>query len=135
VNPRLGWVLFATGLMAGWQAYGWRGLVLVATFTVFWLLLQFNRTMRVMSQAAQAPVGQVDSAVMLQVKLRRGMPLLEVVTLAHSLGRRTRDDPETFEWRDASGVALEVVVQRGRCERWALRRERSSAPAPLRGRP
>jgi len=123
MNPWVGWLLVAVGLLAGWRAYGWQGLVVVATFAVFWLLLQFNRSVRAMRNAAQSPMGQVDSAVMLHAKLREGMPLLEIVTLTRSLGRKTSDDPETLEWRDASGAVVEVVLERGHCRRWSLLRE------------
>jgi hypothetical protein len=123
MNPKLGWLLAAVGAVAGWQAYGWRGLVLVATITAFWLLLQFNRAMRVMRNAAQAPVGHVDSAVMLQAKLHEGMPLIEIVTLTKSLGHKMADEPETYEWRDDSGAAVNIVLKAGRAVSWTLRRE------------
>lgn len=129
MNPWTGWLLVVVGGIAGWQAYGWRGLLFVATFTAFWLLLQFNRTMRVMRGAAESPMGEVGSAVMLHSKLREGMTLLEIVALTRSLGRKTREQPQTFEWRDASGAVVEVVLERGRCVRHELTREPGDAAA------
>jgi len=129
MKPAVGWLLVVAGAIAGWQAYGWQGLLFVATFTVFWLLLQFNRAVRVMRGAAESPVGEVGSAVMLQSKLRVGMPLLEIVKLTRSLGRKTQEQPQTFEWRDASGAVVEVVLDRGRCVRHRLIRETDGAGA------
>jgi hypothetical protein len=89
---------------------------------VFWLLLQFSRAMRVMRQAGAAPVGEVGSAVMVHAKLHAGMRLLDVLPLAGALGRKVADEPETFEWRDASGARLRVEFERGRCVRSTLSR-------------
>jgi hypothetical protein len=89
---------------------------------VFWLLLQFSRALRVMRLAAQAPVGQVPSAVMLHAKLHPGMPLMAVIKLTRSLGRKVRDEPETFAWRDESGAEVEIEFAGGRCKVWRLTR-------------
>ena len=86
---------------------------------MFWLLLQFSRALRVMRLAAQAPVGQVASAVMLHAALRDGMRLMEVITLTRSLGRKVGDAPETFAWRDASGAAVVVEFVDGALPRLA----------------
>ncbi len=129
MTPWIGAFLVAAGALAGWQGFGWRGLAVVASVTVFWLLLQFARTMRVMRAAGESPVGEVGSAVMLHSRLRAGMTLLEIVAMARSLGRKVSDAPEVFEWRDASGAVVEVQVARGRCMRHALRRAEGGPPA------
>lgn len=130
MNAWVGWTLAVLAIAVGYVQYGWRGVVLGVTVVVFWLLLQFGKAMRVMRTAAAAPVGVVGSAVMLHAKLRRGMRLIEILPLTRSLGRKVADDPETFEWRDASGAAVRVQLQRGRCTDWTLSRADGEAPAP-----
>ncbi len=123
MDPRIGWALAAAALGAGWLGYGWRGIVLALTVVAFWLLLQFSRTLRVLRAAAQRPVGQVDSAVMLHSKLQTGMRLADVIKLAGSLGRKVGDAPQRFAWSDAGHV--EVVVDFGRdgcCTGWTIMR-------------
>ena len=118
----IGWALAVVAIAVGYAGYGWRGVLLAATVIVFWLLLQFSRALRVMRLAARAPVGHVPSAVMLHAKLHAGMPLMEVVKLSRSLGRKVRDDPETFAWRDESGAEVEIEFAGGRCQTWRLTR-------------
>ena len=118
----IGWVLAVAAVAVGYAGYGWRGVLLAVTVIVFWLLLQFSRALRVMRLAAQAPVGQVPSAVMLHAKLHPGMPLMAVIKLTRSLGRKVRDEPETFAWRDESGAEVEIEFDGGRCKVWRLTR-------------
>ncbi len=125
MNPIVGWALAAAALAAGWRGYGAPGLALAASVIVFWLLIQFNRTVNVMRNAANAPVGHVDSAVMLHAKLRTGLPMMQVVTLTKSLGRRVAEHPETWAWADASGCEVAIVFDKGRCTRWSLNRPAS----------
>jgi Flp pilus assembly protein TadB len=118
----IGWALAVAAVAVGYAGYGWRGVLLAVSVIVFWLLLQFSRALRVMRLAAQAPVGQVPSAVMLHAKLQPGMPLMDVVKLTRSLGRKVRDEPETFAWRDESGAEVEIEFDGGRCKVWRLTR-------------
>src|SRR6059058_23526 len=122
MNPVLGWALAAILVAVGWQQYGWQGLVLAVSVVVFWLLLQFNRAVRVMKNASSAPVGHVDSAVMLHAKLKPGMTLMQVIGLTKSLGRKLSNEPERYEWLDESGTAVAVSFARGRTTTWELRR-------------
>ena len=122
MNPMLGWFLAVAALAAGWRAYGWPGVALALTVVAFWLLLQFNRAVRVMKNAGSSPVGHVDSAVMLNAKLRSGMPMIKVVTLTRSLGRRVAQNAETFIWTDAGGCDVVVTFDRGRTKTWMLNR-------------
>jgi uncharacterized protein (DUF58 family) len=122
MDARLGWVLAVLATATGYWAYGWRGVLLAVTVVVFWLLLQFSRALRVMRLAAQAPVGVVPSAVMLHSKLSSRMRLMDVVAISRSLGRKVRDEPETFAWRDESGAEVEVEFVGGRCSQWRLTR-------------
>jgi hypothetical protein len=116
------WILACAALAAGWFGYGWRGIVLALSVIAFWLLLEFSRTMRVLRRAAQAPLGHVASAVMLQSKLSEGMPMADIIKLTGSLGQKVRDEPETFAWRDDGGATVEVELQAGRCRRWTMLR-------------
>ena len=106
--------------MAGYFGYGWPGVALALSVIVFWLLLQFSRALRVMRLAAKAPIGHVPSAVMLHAKLQAGVQMMDVVKLSRSLGRKVRDEPETFAWRDESGAEVEVEFAGGRCRQWRL---------------
>jgi hypothetical protein len=128
MTPVLGWTLAVAALLAGYLSWGWRGIVLALTVIAFWLLLQFSRTVRLLRQAAGAPIGHVDSAVMLQAKLRQGAALSEVIALTHSLGRKLREEPETFAWRDAGGAQVEVEFKAGRCTGWRLTRQEATPP-------
>ena len=122
MNARVGWALAALAIGVGFAAWGWRGALLGISVTVFWLLLQFSRALGAMRRAAQAPVGHVDSAVMLHARLRVGMRLMEILPLTRSLGRRVAEQPETFVWRDAAGAAVRIEFVGGRCRSWALER-------------
>jgi hypothetical protein len=114
--------------VAGWLAYGWRGLVLAATVVAFWLLLQFSRTLRVLRGAANAPVGHVANAVMLNAKMRTGLRLPAVIGMTGSLGRKVADEPETFAWSDAGGDEVRCEFVAGRCTRWTLSRAAAALP-------
>lgn len=124
-----GWALALTALVVGGLRWGWQGVVLAITVIVFWLLLQFSRALRVMRQAAGAPVGHVDSAVMLHTKLRTGMRLIDIIPLTRSLGQAEQlqglqdaQALEIFTWTDAAGVAVRVELRAGRLQRWELQR-------------
>lgn len=135
MNPVIGWALAAIGVAAGWQAYGWQGVVLAVTVIVFWLLLQFSRALRVMKDAAGSPVGSVPSAVMLNARLKEGVRLLDILKLTRSLGERVGpppaqpSEPESFRWRDAAGDTVTVELRRGQLTRWTLQRQ-APADAP-----
>ena len=122
MNPILGWALAALLLFSAWQGYGIKGIALGVTLIVFWLVLQFNRSLRVMRNTAGSPVGQIGSAVMLNAKLRAGMQMLQVLGLTKSLGRRVDPAGEIYEWVDDGGSKVVVTFANGRCQRWTLER-------------
>ena len=122
MNPILGWALAALLLFSAWQGYGIKGIALGVTLIVFWLVLQFNRSLRVMRNAGTSPVGHVGSAVMLNAKLRAGMQMLQVLTLTKSLGRRVDRAGEVYEWADDGGAKVVVTFANGRCRQWTLER-------------
>jgi uncharacterized protein (DUF58 family) len=136
MSARWGWLLAAVGVLLGWQAMGWQGLVLALSIVAFWLLLQFSRTLRVMRHAAQSPVGHVRSAVELHARLHVGLWMAEVIKLTGSLGRRV--DPgaaataETWVWTDGGGDRVRVQFADGRCTAWSLERAAQATvqPAP-----
>ncbi len=93
------------GTALAWRAYGWQGIAVVVTFLVFGILLHFSRMMQVLKRAANRPIGYVDSAVMLNAKLKPGVTLLHAVALTRSLGLLKSikgEQPEVFEWKDSS---------------------------------
>jgi hypothetical protein len=132
-----GWALALAAVVVGWMQWGWQGVVMAITLISFWLLLQFNRALRVMRQAGGAPVGRVGSAVMVHARMRRGMRLMEVIPITRSLGQVTEPDPtagpgigvrEAFTWQDDSGAELRVDLAGGRVVRWTLQRPDEQRP-------
>ncbi len=130
MNAKLGWGLAALAVAMGYWFFGWRGVALAGSGMVFWLLLQFSRSMRVMRTAAGAPIGSVPSAVMLHARLQVGMPLMKILLLTRSLGEKLADAPETYRWTDAAGVHVTVELAAGRCTGWRLQRPEDGGSAP-----
>ena len=130
MNAKLGWGLAALAVALGYWFFGWRGVALAGSGMVFWLLLQFSRSMRVMRTAAGAPIGSVPSAVMLHARLQVGMPLMKILLLTRSLGEKLADAPETYRWTDAAGVQVTVELAAGRCTGWRLQRPEDGGAAP-----
>ena len=123
----VGWALAVLAVAVGYAGYGWPGVVLAVTVVVFWLLLQFSRALRVMRRAAARPMGLVDNAVMLHARLKPGLQMLQLLPLAHSLGRRVDEGGpgathEVFEWADAGGDRVRVELQGGRVSSYRLLR-------------
>jgi len=123
MNPWVGWGLAALGMAAGYIGWGWPGLVLGVTVIVFWLLLQFSRSLRVLKKAAGAPVGHVDSAVMLHSQLEAGMTLLQVLVITRSLGSKLSDTPERWGWADPGGARVSLEFDGGKLQSWQLSRD------------
>jgi hypothetical protein len=133
MNPVIGWALAVVAIAVGYASYGWPGVALAITVIVFWLLLQFSRTLRVMRGASNAPVGRVPSAVMFNTKLKPGLRMLDLLQMTKSLGQRVGESPEVWRWTDDGDVAVEVTFSGGRVSAWALKRpppEGDGSPAP-----
>lgn len=124
-NPIVGWALAALAVAIGYVQWGWPGVALAATMIAFWLLLQFSRALRVLRNAGRAPVGHIDSAVMLAARLHQGQRLPQILALTRSLGLASGSperDQEVFEWRDAGGDVVRAELVRGKLLRWQLLR-------------
>jgi len=133
VNARLGWLLAALFAFAAWRTYDLAGLAFAASAIVFWLLLHFNRAVRVMKNAAESPVGHVASAVMFHAGLVRGMTMLQIVTKTRSLGRKVEGSDDDWRWSDDGGASVVLHFERGRLVRWQIERGADPQAPPPRG--
>lgn len=108
-----------------WRAWGWAGSLLVGSGMLMWALLHVTRILHVLQRAAQNPVGHVASAVMLNAKLKLGLPLLHVLALTRALGQtlsQPQAQPEIFRWTDAGQSHVTCEFVDGRLSRWRLER-------------
>lgn len=128
MNPWLSAGLALLALVLGGVLLGWQGVVFAMVGIVVWLGLQMSRLMRVMKLAGAAPPGSVADAAALAAQLREGMKLVELISLAGSLG--VKQAPQTFVWRDAAGAAVEVKLLKGRLAEWRLVRAGEAAGSP-----
>lgn len=113
----------------GYHYAGWPGVALSAGALVMWVLLHFTRLIRVLQRAGRRPIGYLDSAVMLNAKLKRGMTLMHVIAMTRSLGQLQSEkdaQPEVFRWTDPSDSWVECVFDGGRL----VRHEMYRPPAP-----
>lgn len=126
--PILGVVL----VVGAWSAYGWGGVALVAGGILMWVLLHFNRMMTALKRAADRPIGYVDSAVMLNAKLKPGVALLHVISMTRSLGELLtpkEEQPEIYRWTDTTDSHVTCEFQDGKLVKWALVRPVEPAAA------
>jgi hypothetical protein len=126
--PALGIALVAMA----YRSYGWAGVAVVASGLVMWALLHFNRMVQVLKRAANRPIGHVDSAVMLNAKLRPGATLLHVVAMTRALGelQSPKDtQPELYRWTDSSLSHVTCEFGGGRLQKWNLVRPGASSDA------
>jgi len=118
--------LCALGLIAfAYRSYGGPGVAGAVGALVMWMLLHFTRMLQVMQRAAKRPKGYVDSAVMLNAKLRNGMALLHVVAMTRALGEPLSElgaRSEIFRWTDGSASSVECEFAGGRLKNWRLQR-------------
>ena len=110
---------------AAWHFYGWPGLAAVVSVAVFWMLLHFSRMMQVLKRATNRPIGYVDSAVMLNAKLKPGATLLHVVAMTRALGalQSPKDtQPEVFRWTDSTDSHVTCTFVSGKLTAYELKR-------------
>jgi len=107
------------------RTYGWPGVAAVGGGLTMWLLLHFTRLMTVLKRASDRPIGYVDSAVMLNAKLKPGVTLMHVMAMTRSLGERQSEEnaqPEVYRWRDNGNSTVTAEFQNGKLLRWKLDR-------------
>ena len=96
---------------------------------LMWVLLHFNRLTQVMVRAGKRPIGYVDSAVMLNARLKPGSNLLHVIAQTRALGelRSPKDQqPELFRWTDAGNSHVTCEFHNGKLLKWAMVRPDSA---------
>ena len=113
------------GAALAYRSYGWPGVAVVATFLVFGILLHFTRLMTILKRAANRPIGHVDSAVMLNAKLKPGATLMHVVAMTRALGLLKSikgEQPEVFEWKDGGESTVTCTFAGGKLASHVLQR-------------
>ena len=118
-------------LVLAWQSQGWAGIALVGGGLVMWGLLHVTRMLAVLRKAADRPKGWVDSAVMLNARLRPGVNMLHVLALTRALGERLSAEgaqPEVYRWSDGGASSVTCEFVNGRLTAWQLQRPEATAP-------
>ena len=118
-------------IVLAYRNYGWQGVALAVGVLVMWLLLHFTRMLQILQRAAKRPKGYVDSAVMLNAKLRAGVTLLHVVAMTRSLGElqsQSDTQPEIFSWTDGSQSVVRCEFWGGKLKSWTLERLPQTEP-------
>jgi hypothetical protein len=117
-------------LVLAYRYYGWGGVALGASALVTWVLLHFTRMMQVLKRAAARPIGYVDSAVMLNAKLKPKASLMHVVAMTRALGELRSPSgiqPEVFRWTDDSDSYVDCTFVNGKLADHRLTRPIQSA--------
>jgi hypothetical protein len=133
-KSRVIWLAGAALVALSFQKYGWPGVAVTVAGLVMWGLLHFTRMMAVLKRAANRPMGDVGSAVMLNAKLKKNVNLLHVMALTRSIGVLQTDkdaQPEIYRWTDNSQSHVTCSFVNGKLQSWALYRppiQESSAP-------
>ena len=126
-------------LVVAHRASGWPAVAAVSGGLLMWLLLHFTRLMTVLKRAAHRPIGHVDSAVMLNARLKPGVTLMHVIAMTRALGERLTpegEQPEQYRWTDGSQSSVTAHFRNGRLVSWDLARpapEDETAQAPATG--
>jgi hypothetical protein len=110
-------------VVVAYRGYGWPGVAAAAGALVMWMLLHFTRMLQILRRAANRPVGYVDSAVMLNAKLRKGASLLHVMAMTRSLGEALTPEgsqPEQFRWTDSGQSHVTCLFADGKLQQWEL---------------
>ena len=120
-------ILFLAATVAlgagAWRAGGGMGLAFLGSGLGLWVLLYYTRLVTIMHRAAERPLGYVDSAVMLNAKLRPRLSLMHVIALTRSIGERLSEvgaEPEIYRWSDAGESHVTVEFENGRVARWNM---------------
>ena len=127
VLPIVGVIL----VVVAYRGYGWLGVGLVVTGIVTWMLLHFTRMMKVLQRASNRPVGYVDSAVMLNAKLKPNVNLMHVMAMTKALGEQLSEkdaNPEIYRWTDGSASSVTCTFDKGKLVKWELLRPETPTP-------
>ena len=119
-------------VLVGYASAGWPGVAAVVGGLVMWALLHFTRLMNVMKKAANRPMGDVGSAVMLNARLKPGVNLMHVMAMTQSLGERLSAEnaqPEVYRWTDGTQSHVTCEFANGRLQKWTLERPQAEAEA------
>jgi hypothetical protein len=125
-------------VVLAYRAYGWPGIAIAVTGMVMWVLLHFTRLTQILKRAGNRPIGFVDSAVMLNARLRPGLTLLHVIGMTRALGEQLSPkdaQPEVFRWTDGSASHVTCEFAHGKLAKWELQRpdpEAAAADGPAR---
>ena len=118
-------VALVVGTALAYRSYGWQGVAGAISIVVFWVLLNFSRTMAVLKRTTHRPIGYVDSAVMLNAKLKPNATLLHVVAMTRALGLLKSvkgEQPEVFEWKDGTESTVTCTFVGGKLAHHVLLR-------------
>ena len=121
------------GVALAYRFYGWAGVALAVSVLVMGLMLHFTRMMNVLKRTTHRPIGYVDSAVMLNAKLKPGMTLLHVIAMTRALGQLQSEkdaQPEIFRWTDGTQSHVTCTFAGGKLAQHALVRPGEGAPLP-----
>ena len=122
-------VALVVGTALAYRSYGWQGVAGAVSIVVFWVLLNFSRTMAVLKRTTHRPIGYVDSAVMLNAKLKPNATLLHVVAMTRALGLLKSvkgEQPEVFEWKDGTESTVTCTFVAGKLAHHVLLRPQAS---------
>ena len=111
------------GTVLAYRSYGWAGIAAAVSVLVFWVLMHFSRMMQVLKRATARPIGHVDSAVMLNAKLKPGVTLLHVIAMTRALGALQSpkgEQPEVFRWTDGSQSFVTCTFVSGKLSQYEL---------------
>ena len=120
-------------VVLAYRFYGWAGIAGAGAVIVMWVMLHFTRLMTILKRAASRPIGHVDSAVMLNAKLKPGMTLMHVIAMTRSLGALQsvkEEQPEIFRWTDGGESHVTATFAGGKLTQHALFRPATSAEEP-----
>ncbi|MDD0813815.1 glycerate kinase [Curvibacter sp. HBC28] len=106
-----------------YRAYGLGGVAAALGGVVMWILMHYTRLMQVLKRANNNPIGYVGSAVMLNAKLRPGVPLIHVLALTRALGELQSpegEEPEIYRWTDGTRSHVTAEFRGGKLVQWTL---------------
>ena len=110
-------------ILLAYRSFGWAGVAGAVGALMMWVMLHFTRMMQVLKRAANRPIGYVDSAVMLNAKLKPGMTLMHVVAMTRALGEQISpkdEQPEVFRWTDGGQSHVTCDFGGGKLLQWTL---------------